>query len=106
MHPGKRSSRAVFSAPPDERDEIGNPSRDLVEIGRAWVSLVPVTAREYMYAGGERALVTHKLTMARPAFEIPQNAIATVAGRVFDVQAALDAPSSAEITLMCVEKRS
>jgi head-tail adaptor len=107
MHPGKRPYRAVFSVPKDEMDAIGNASRELVELGRAWVSIEPLTAyaRERFSAAGEVGEVTHKLTAATPAFAIPQDAVATVSERAFEVKAVLDAPKSAEITLICLEKR-
>ena len=104
MHPGKRPYRAVFAVPEDDFDDIGNPSDVLKELGHAWVSLRPVSGREYLTASGEHANVTHRVELARPAFEIPQSAVLTISGRVFEVDFVMDAPESRDIYLMCVEK--
>ena len=71
MHPGKYPSRAVFSAPKAEKDAIGNPSTELEKLGKAWVAVQPLSAREALTAGGESAKVSHKVRLQAPSFESP-----------------------------------
>jgi len=104
MHPGKYPMRAVFSVPGNDTDEIGNVSDALTVIGRAWVSVEPLSAREFLLAGGEEAKVSHKVKLATPSFDIPVAAVMTVRERIFAVEAPLSAPGALEMTLMCSER--
>lgn len=105
MAPGKYPYRAIFSVPATESDDIGNQVGTRAEIGRAWVSVTPLSAREHLL-GGERSTSSHKVALRRPSFAIPNTAVLTIGERVFEVEAPLDAPNSAEILLMCAEKRA
>jgi SPP1 family predicted phage head-tail adaptor len=105
MNPGKYPLRAVFTLHDDDFDEIGNPSDLFIEIGRAWVSLRPVSGREYLTASGEHSNVSHRLDMFRPSFDILNSMVVTISGRTFEVDHVMDGPSQREIFVMCVEKR-
>ena len=85
------------------QDGAGQVIESWTEQEKAWVSIVPVSGREYFAASGERAEITHKISMAYGPTVLPRDRI-TWAGRTFDIRSALNVEErNRELTLMCTE---
>lgn len=86
------------------QDGAGQVIESWTEQEKAWVSIVPVSGREYFAASGERAEITHKISMAYGPTVLPRDRI-TWAGRTFDIRSPpLNVGGrNRELTLMCTE---
>lgn len=103
MYPGKRPFRVTIFSPVVTPDDVGNQAATMQEDGQAWASIEALTGREYFAAAQTQSETTHKITLAKPAFEVTPDSQVAYSGRIFEVTGLLDTPGQPELVLMCKE---
>jgi SPP1 family predicted phage head-tail adaptor len=85
------------------QDESGQPLEVWATLRDEWVSLLPVTGREYFAASGERADITHKVAAPYGSGALPADRI-LVGSRVLEIRSVIDIDERhRDLQLMCTE---
>jgi SPP1 family predicted phage head-tail adaptor len=85
------------------QDTAGQQVDTWTEIGQEWVTINPVTGREYFNASGERAEVTHRIRMVYGRTVAPRDRI-VYGARIFDIKSVLNLDErNRELELMVSE---
>jgi SPP1 family predicted phage head-tail adaptor len=85
------------------QDSTGQQLDSWTEVGKEWVSIRPVTGREYFNASGERAEVTHRIRMVYGRTFAPKDRI-VYGSRIFDIKSVINIEErNRELELMVTE---
>ena len=85
------------------QDTAGQQLDSWAEVGKEWVSIKPVTGREYFNASGERSEVTHRIRMVYGRTVAPRDRI-VYGSRTFDIKSVLNLDErNRELELMVSE---
>lgn len=81
----------------------GQPNGAWTDLSQEWTQIEPVSGREYFNASGERAEITHKLTMRAGRSYAPRDRV-VYGSRVFNIRSVLNREERGRyLDLMCTE---
>jgi SPP1 family predicted phage head-tail adaptor len=85
------------------QDSVGQTVETWTDISQAWATIKPITGREYFNASGERAEVTHRVSIWWISGVAPRDRV-LYRSRVFDIKSAINVDErNKDLELMCVE---
>lgn len=95
--------RVIFERRGVAQSVTGQPLETWTTIADTWARVEPVNGREYFNASGERAKVTHKITLRYGPDLAPRDR-AIFGGRIFDIKSVMNLEeSNRRLLLMCEE---
>ena len=99
MQAGRLNRRCTLQQPGTTTDELGQPIPGWTDVATVWASIVDVSGREYVAAGGMQNAAQTKVTIRKRSGITP--AMRVVHGdTVFNIEAALEQGRDA-LLLMC-----
>jgi SPP1 family predicted phage head-tail adaptor len=85
------------------QDTTGQVVETWTQLEQAWASIDPVSGREYFNASGERAEVTHKVSIWYGPTVAPRDRL-VYGSRVFDIRSVINVGErNRDLLLMCTE---
>ena len=99
MRAGRLNKRITIQSPATGQDATGEPTTGWTDVATVWASIVDVSGREYVAAGGTQNAAQTKVTIRKRSGITP--AMRVVHGAtVFNIEAALEQGRDA-LLLMC-----
>lgn len=85
------------------QDSAGQVIETWTTTATEWASIEPVSAREFFAASGERAEITHKITMHYGVAVLPRDQV-VYGDRAFEIKGTMNVGErNRELLLMCAE---
>ena len=85
------------------QDDAGQEIETWTQTAQVWATIRPIRGREYFNASGERAEITHTISIWYGTTVAPRDRV-VYSGRTFDIQSVINIDErNRDLELMCVE---